>query len=156
MPEAYPLPEQRPPFPQTEPYRIARIISMADGDANQHIVKDVLGDKGPWRWTAKHPEVKTLIRTNKRLHYVIDFTIVDATFKDTGPLQFSFYVNGHLLDTARYSAAGPQHFEKPVPEDWVQPGKEAVVGAEVDKVWYSPMDHQALGFILSRIGLMQE
>lgn len=135
---------------------MGRIVNLGDGDANQHVVRDILGDTGSWRWTAKHPEVRVTMRTNKMLHYVIDFTIVEATFKDTGPLQLSFYVNGHVLDQLTYTSEGPKHFEKPVPEDWIEPGKEAVLGAEVDKVWYSPADHQPLGFILSRIGLTQE
>ena len=49
------------------------------------------------------------------LRYMIDFTIVDDTFKDTGPLEFSFYVNGHELDHVRYTTEGAKHFEKAVP-----------------------------------------
>lgn len=155
IPAPYAPPEQRQPFDHFKPYRITRVVNMADGDANQHFVQDILGDKGPWRWVTKHPEVRVNMRTNKDLRYLIDFSIVKDTFKDTGPLEFSFYVNGHLLDKKKYAMEGSQHFEKAVPEDWVEPGKEAIVGAEVDKVWYSPADHQPLGFILTRIGLTQ-
>jgi hypothetical protein len=132
------------------------VIEMEDRDAGGYFVQDILGGAGSWRWTAKHPEIRIRMQTNQKLRYIIDFTIVEATFKDTGPLEFSFYVNGHLLDHLRYTASGDQHFEKPVPEDWVVPGQEAMVGAEVDKVWSSPADHQTLGFILTRLGLSQE
>jgi hypothetical protein len=155
LPEPYVPPEQRQPFDHFEPYHITRIVNMADGDANQHFVKDILGDTGPWRWTVKHPEVRMTMRTNQGLRYVIDFSIVQTTFKDTGPLRFSFYVNGHVLDTQRYDTEGNKHFEKAVPAEWVEPGKETILGAEVDKLWYSPADHQPLGFILTRIGLTQ-
>ncbi len=155
IPAPYAPPEQRPPFDHFAPYRITRIVDMADGDANQHFVKDILGDTGAWRWAVKHPEVRLTIRSNQMLRYLIDFSIVQDTFKDTGPLEFSFYVNGHLLDTQHYDSSGAKHFEKAVPEDWVVPGKETILGAEVDKVWYSPADHQPLGFILQRIGLTQ-
>lgn len=155
LPPPYVPPEQRQPFDHFEPYRIMRVVNMADGDANQHFVSDILGDSGPWRWVTKHPQVRVKLRTNKMLRYVIDFTIVDQTFKDTGPLEFTFDVNGHELDRVRYTSPGAQHFEKEVPEDWVQPNQEATVGAQVDKLWYSPADHQPLGFILTRIGLTQ-
>lgn len=155
IPAPYAPPEQRQVFDHFQPYRVRRIVNMADGDANQHFVKDILGDSGPWRWTVKHPEVRLTMRTNQMLRYVIDFSIVQDTFKDTGPLEFSFYVNGHLLDMQRYDSVGSKHFEKAVPEDWVEPGKETIIGAEVDKLWYSPADHQPLGFILQRIGLTQ-
>jgi hypothetical protein len=155
LPEPYVPPEQRQPFDHFEPYRIARMVNMADGDANQHFVQNILGDSGPWRWATKHPEVRLSMRTNKMLRYVIDFTVVDATFKDTGPVEFTFDVNGHPLDHVRYTSPGPKHYEKAVPEEWVEPHKDAIVGAEVDKLWYSPADHQPLGFIITRIGLTQ-
>ena len=156
IPAPYAPPEQRQPFDHFEPYRITRVVDMADGDANQHFVKDILGDSGPWRWAVKHPEVRVRMRTNQNLHYTIDFSIVHETFKDTGPLQFSFYVNDHLVDSQKYTSDGAKHFEKAVPPDWVETDKDTVLGAEVDKIWYSPADHQPLGFILTRIGLTQE
>jgi hypothetical protein len=155
LPEPYAPPEQRQPFDHFEPYRIRRVVEMADGDANQHFVRDLLGDTGPWRWATKHPEVRLTVRTNQNLRYTIDFSIVGQTFKDTGPLEFTFYVNGHALDHVRYTSEGQKHFEKAVPEDWILPGKENILGAEVDKLWYSPADHKPLGFIITRIGLTQ-
>lgn len=156
MPAPYAPPEQRQPFENFAPYRISRIVGMADGDAEKHFVRDIQGLAGTWRWTGKHPEVRVFLRTNQMLRYVIDFTIVEATFKDTGPVTLSFFVNGRLLDKKTYTAPGSQHFEAPVPEDWVEAGKEATVGAEIDKVWFSPADHAALGFILTGIGLRQK
>ncbi len=155
LPEPYVPPEQRQPFDHFAPYHVTRIVNMADGDANQHFVHDILGETGSWRWTVKHPEVRVTMRTSQMLRYVIDFTIVPVTFKDTGPLTFSFYVNGRLLDTQRYTTEGGKHFEKAVPDGWVEQGKETILGAEVDKLYYSPTDHQPLGFILTRIGLTQ-
>jgi hypothetical protein len=156
LPAPYAPPEQRQSFENFAPYRIRRVVNMADGDAEKHFVRDIGGLGGTWRWTGKHPEVRVFLRTNQMLHYVIDFTIVEATFKDTGPVTLSFFVNGHLLDKATYEAPGSQHFEKPVPEEWVEAGKDATVAAEIDKVWISPADGAALGFILTGIGLRQK
>ncbi len=156
LPDPYAPPEQRQPFENFAPYRISRVVKMADGDAEAYFVRDIGGLAGTWRWTGKHPEVHLFLRTNRKLHYVIDFTIVEATFKDTGPVTISFFVNGHLLDKITYTAPGSQHFDKPVPEEWVEAGKDAIVGAEIDKPWFSPADGAALGFILTRIGLRQE
>jgi hypothetical protein len=156
LPDPYAPPEQRQPFENFRPYRVSRVVNMADGDAESHFVRDIKGATGVWRWTGKHPEVRLFLRTNQMLHYVIDFSIVEATFKDTGPVTLTFLVNGHVLDKMTYTASGQQHFDKPVPEEWVEAGKEALVGAEIDKVWVSPADGVALGFILSQIGLRQE
>jgi len=156
MPDPYAPPEQRQPFENFAPYRISRVVNMADGDAESHFVRDIQGLNGSWRWTGKHPEVRVFLRTNQMLHCIVDLTIADATFKVTGPVTLSFFVNGHVLDKATYSASGPQHFDEPVPPEWVEPGKESVVGAEIDKPWTSPADGVALGFILTRMGLSQE
>ena len=156
MPEPYAPPEQRQPFENFRPYRITRVVSMADGDAEAHFVRDISGaGGGSWRWVAQRPTVHIMMRSNENLIYTIDFTIPGATFKETGPVTLSFFVNDHLLDKVRYTAEGNQHFEKKVPENWVEPGKETTVAAEIDKVWTSP-DGTRMGFLLSRIGLKQE
>jgi hypothetical protein len=155
MPAPYAPPEQRQPFENFAPYRISRVVDMADGDADKHFVRDIQGLSGTWRWTGKRPEVRVFLRTNQMLHCIVDFAIAEATFKDTGPVTLTFFVNSHPIGTERYAAPGPQHFDKPVPPEWVEAGKEATVGAEIDKPWISPADHAALGFILTRMGLAQ-
>lgn len=156
MPEPYAPPEQRQPIEVSRPYRVSRVINMDDGDATSYIVRDILGLTGSWRWTGKRPQIRVPIRANENLHYSIDFTLPEVTLKVTGPVAVSFYVNDRLLDTVRYTAFGPQHFDKPLPDGWVQPNTEATAGAEIDKVWVSPTDGVELGFILHRIGLKQE
>lgn len=156
MPAPYAPPEQRQPFEDFAPYRVNRVIEMGDQDAPRYFVRDFGASGGSWRWTGKHPELRLFLRTNQMLHYVIDFTIVEATFKETGPVTLSFFVNGHQLDRITYTAAGSQHLDRPVPDAWIEPGKDATVGAEIDKTYTSPGDGAALGFVLSRMGLRQE
>jgi hypothetical protein len=156
IPAPYAPPEQRQPFESFAPYRVDRVVNMGDSDAERNFIRDIGGAGGTWRWTGKHPELHVFLRTNRMLHYVIDFTIVEATFKDTGPVTVSFFVNSHLLDKITYKGTGPQHFEKPVPEAWVESGKDAIVGAEIDKTWITPGSGAPLGFVLSRMGLRQE
>ena len=156
MPETYAPPEQRPVFENFRPYRISRIVEMSDGDVDAHIVRDLpTGQSGPWRWTGANPTVKVVPRTAENLHYVLDFSIADSTFKDTGPVTLQFFVGEQALDSARYTAAGSYHFEKALPDGWVEAGKEVTIGASIDKMWTSPVDGAKLGFILTRIGLRQ-
>jgi hypothetical protein len=54
-----------------------------------------------------------------------------------------------------YKASGEQHFEKAVPAEWIEPGKDTLLAASIDKVWVAPADGAKLGFILTRIGLTQ-
>jgi hypothetical protein len=130
---------------------------MSDGDAGTRIVRDVSYDPSQsWSWTGRRPTVRLPAGSNQNLRYVIDFTLPQATFKDTGPVTLSFYVNDRLLDRVRYTESGAKHFETPVPPDFVAEDKEATVAAEIDKVWFAKEDGQRLGFILTSIGLKQE
>jgi len=155
LPQEYPPPEQRPSF---EGYRLpaGRIVNMDDPDAALHFVRDISpGLAANWRWTDQRPAVRIRVRAVENLKYTIDFTLPEATFKDTGPVTVTFTVNDHALDHVRYAAAGSRHFEKAVPADWIALNKDAIVGVEVDKPWISKEDGVHLGLILTRIGLTQ-
>jgi hypothetical protein len=157
MPETYAPPVQRQPFENFRPYRITRVVDMSDGDVDSHVVHDILGTGGAsWRWTGQHPTVRVILRQAENLVYTIDFSIADATFKETGPVTLTFFVNDRALGSARYTSPGTYHFEQPVPPNWIQADKESTLGAEIDKVWVAPQDGVKLGMILSRIGLRQE
>jgi hypothetical protein len=156
MPEPYAPPVQRQPFEDGRPHRMARIVNMSDGDAMAHVVQDIApGEPSAWKWTGQKPTVKVTARTNEKLHYTIDFSIAEATLKDTGPVTLTFLVNDHPLDSVRYTRAGDYHFEKTVPPEWVEPLKDALLAVAIDKVWTAPADGAKLGFILTRIGLTQ-
>jgi hypothetical protein len=156
MPETYAPPVQRQPFENFRPYRVTRMVEMADGDADARIVQDIpKGGDASWRWAGQHPTVTVTLQTVENLAYSIDFTIADATFKTTGPVTLTFEVNGRELGSERYTAAGMYHFEKVVPAGWLEAGKDTTAGAKIDKVWTSPDDGAKLGFILTRIGFRQ-
>lgn len=127
---------------------------MSEPGAPLYFVRDIAGGADvSWRWTGKRPAVRFRVGGNENLKYTIDFTLPEATFKDTGPVTIAFTVNDHVLDRVRYARQGRQHFEEPVPPEWIEPDEFAVVGAEIDKVWTAKGDGAQLGFILSRIGL---
>ena len=154
MPAPYGVPVQRPSFEGYHPHPI-RMVNMSDGDASLHLVRDILNGEGSWRWTGQRPAVKVRIWSREGLKYSTDFTLPDVTFKDTGPVSIAFYVNDHLLDRVRYATPGYKHFEKAVPAGWLTLNAEAIVGAEIDKMWVSKDDGTRYGFIVSRIGLTQ-
>jgi hypothetical protein len=151
--DEYPPPAQRPSF---EGFVLppAHVVSMDDPDATLYFIRDISpGLAANWRWTDQRPAVRVRVRTADTLNYVIDFALPAATMKDTGPVTVTFTVNDHVLDRVRYAKPGPQHFQKPVPAEWLVINKDAAVGAEIDKPWVSKDDGGRLGFILTRIGL---
>ena len=118
-------------------------------------VQDIGDLEGNWRWTGKRPTLRLRPRAFEGVHYVIDFTLPEATFKETGPVTLSYYVGDRLLASERYTSAGARHFDKPVPSDWIVPQQDTLIAAEIDKMWVSKTDGAKLGFVLTAMGLTQ-
>lgn len=157
MPETYAPPEQRKPIETYHTVRRGGLLRLGDGETVPHIVRDIADAGGDgWRWTAQRPAFKVVPRSTDKLLFWVDFAVPEVTFKETGPVTISFFVNDHLVDRKRYTAFGPQHIEKPIPPAWVTAQKENIISAEIDKVWTSPADGVKLGFILNVIGLVEQ
>ncbi|MBZ5606826.1 MAG: hypothetical protein LAP38_01100 [Acidobacteriia bacterium] len=153
LPDSYPPPEQRQP---AEDSRLAvqdMLLEMDSPSLSEHIVKDVYG-KGDasWRWTGQEPTFKVLAYSAVNIKLSADFAIWAPGFKQTGPLELAFLVNGHVLDTVRYTSPGQKHFEKAVPQDWLRTDIESTVAIRVGKLYVSPSDGAKFGIILTRIG----
>lgn len=147
----YAIPQQQPSFDGFSAPN-SRVVAMDDADADLRIVRDIQPAAGiRWRWTLQRPAVKVRMHTAAPVRYTIDFTLPEATFKDTGPVTIAFLVNDRVLDRIRYTASGEQHYEKIVPSDWIQAGKDNIAGAEIDKLWTGD-DGRQFGFILTRMG----
>jgi hypothetical protein len=155
LPETYPPPEQRQPQALT-PDPSAMMVEMNDPDSSQHVVKDIYDSFGsPWRWTAKQPTVKLLVYATDNVKLSMDFAIWDVGFKQTGPIELSFFVNSHLLDKVKYASPGYKYFEKAVPAEWLSADSESTISVDVDKLYVSPQDGVKFGFILTRIGFLR-
>ncbi len=157
QPEIYAPPEQRKPLDQEILVRTAPVLDMGDPSSERAFVTDIArgAQSSPWRWTNQRPTIKLMLKSTLNLHYHIEFTLPDVTFKETGPVNVTFFVNDQVLDKVRYDQPGAKVFDKPVPERLLKQMSENTLAAEIDKVWVSKDDGQKLGFILSRIGLQR-
>lgn len=129
---------------------------MEDADAPAHFVRDIQPElHANWRWGMQRPAVRIKVHAVANLKYIIDFTLPEVTFHDTGPVEVAFTADDRVLDRVRYEHAGSYHFEKEIPEGWLKPEEDAIVGAQIDKLWTSPLDGAQFGFIITRMGLAQ-
>jgi len=157
LPEPYAPPAQRPFF--EAPPETARILNMADADAERYFVQDIAAELqgNTWRWTGKRPTIRLHLNSSQKLVYSIDFAIADSTFRQTGPVTLSLFVNNRLLDRLRYTSAGRRLLEKPIPPQWLRQDEDATLAAEIDKVWTPPQPGGApLGFILVSLGFQPQ
>jgi hypothetical protein len=156
LPESYSPPPQRPFF--EAPPEAARILSMADADAESHFVQDISLslEANSWRWTGKRPTIRLHPDSNRRMMFSIDLAIAGTTLEHTGPVTLSLFVNNHLLDRAQYATPGRRQVERAVPAEWIDPHEDVVLAAEIDKLWSPAPDAKPLGFILHALGLEQK
>ncbi len=155
-PQWYAPPPQRQPIQNPRPYRMTSTVDFSDPEADAYILRDIHKNEGAvWRWTDRRPAVSLKLRTIENRKFVIDFTLPGITFKDTGPVTISFFVNDHLLDRIRYDQPGMKHYEKLVPQPWLILDDRNTAGAEIDKMWTNKGGGPQYGFIISRIGLVQ-
>jgi hypothetical protein len=156
-PDSYPPPQQRHPTEGMNPDAGSMLVEMFSPDASAHFVKDIYpgAPSDQWRWTNQNPSVRILVLTTKDLKLSADFALWDQAFKQTGPVEITFLVNGRALDKIRYTSPGQKHFEKPVPGDWLNTDAETIVSMSIDKLYVAPADGVKFGFILSSIGFVR-
>jgi hypothetical protein len=154
VPDYYAPPIQRKPLTGADPSPVGRFVNLAETNAEAYVIRDVNhGSEGDlWRWTRKRPELRFFLETIDHLDFKADFSIADATFKDTGPVTISVFINGNLLDKIKCAEPGEKHFSKPVPESFLHAKALNFVALDIDKVWVSKTDGAELGFILIRAG----
>jgi hypothetical protein len=156
-PDSYPPPQQRHPTEGMNPDAASMLVEMSSPDASAHFVKDIYpGSPGDlWRWTNQNPSLRILAVTTQNLKLTADFALWDQAFKQTGPVEITFLVNGRALDKIRYTSPGQKHFEKPVPSDWLTTDVESIVSMSIDKLYVAPADGVKFGFILAGIGFVR-
>lgn len=155
-PPYYPVPEQRAPLRPSQGTGLLPFVEMSAPEASDHFVKDISPalEAGTWRWTGPEPTLRFVLDRIQQPKLVVDFAVAAVTFRETGPVTVSFYVNGQLLDRVRYTAPGNKHFEEAVDPSWLQEGQETIVSMRVEPVWVSPTDGNRLGIILIRAGFV--
>ena len=108
IPDSYAPPVQRKPLGGTEPNPVGHFVQMGDLNATAYIVKDVAdgAEAGSWRWARKRPELRFFLDNVDNLSFKVDFSIAETLLRETGPVTIAVSINGHPLDTLKYSEAG--------------------------------------------------
>jgi hypothetical protein len=156
-PDIYQPPIQRKPMTGPDAH-VGQFVNMSDLAADAFVVRDIskTTEGGSWRWAYRHPELRYYVRRIESLHFVMDLGIPEHTFRETGPVTLTISINGHELDKIRFDQPGDRHFDKPVPEPFMQRGAENFVSFETDKQWVSKEDGAVLSFVLSRAGFIKK
>jgi hypothetical protein len=156
-PPTFAPPLQRLPVVDDDSLGYRHFHEMNDRRVETYFVQDIYTLEGnSWRWTGPKPTLRYRLREIQNLRFVMDLTVPEVTFRETGPVTVAVRVNGHLLDTVRYTAAGDYQFVKPVDEAWLTADEETIVEASVEPTWLGADGGTRLGFVLQRAGFLME
>lgn len=140
-----------------EEFALTSFVRMNDANAKLHIVADVSDtDEGSWRWAYSRPELRFFLNSVENQVFVMSFALPEATFRETGPVTLSLFVNGTLAGRERYPAPGHQYLEKAVPAAILLPNAANSVVVKPEPVWVSAQDGARLGFVLSSAGFRKK
>ena len=154
-PPSYPPPEQAPLDMGHDPTELLPFVRMSEDIADNHLVRDIAGDPGAFRWAFVHPEMRFMVTDTQNLKFSMEIGIPEITFRVTGPVTISCSINGKFLTSARYDHPGNYTLGAPVPSGWVEAGQPISVTAEADRRWTSPTDGAQLSFTLMSAGFTQ-
>jgi hypothetical protein len=151
VPDGFPVPEQRKGAAAARPF--GHFANMNDPRAANYFVADIGQLQGGlWRWTGKKPTLRYFLEETDGLSFVMDYTITGHTFRHTGPVTLTIALNGSVFDRLRCEKEGEAHYEKAVGAGWLNHNGVNEVSIEIDKMWVSPIDGAAFGFVLIRAG----
>ena len=155
-PESFPPPVQRAALIVPPATGLGYFCDMRDPNSNAYVVSGIAErTEVPWRWAFEHPVLRFLVPETGHLHFTLDFSLPERTFRETGPVTLTFTINGKLFDRARFDIPGQLHYSHPVAPEFLKPRGENRVAIDPNPVWVSKADGGKLGFILSRAGFAE-
>ena len=156
LPETFAPPPQHAPLTVAPSSGLGYFLSMSDPQADLYLVHD-FQDHGPgtWRWAYSHPVLRFFVPDVPRLRFIMDFSLPERTFRETGPVTLTLRINGAYFDKQIFDKPGPLQYAREVPAGLLRPNAENRVAIDPDPVWVSKADGGRLGFILSRAGFTE-
>ena len=156
LPESFPPPTQRAALTVPPATGIGYFVDMRDPNSSAYVVQGIADrTEVPWRWVYEHPVLRFLAPEVGRLRFMLDFSLPERTFRETGPVTLTFLINGKFFDRARFEAPGQLHYSHPVAPEFLNRHGENRVAIDPEPVWVSKADGGKLGFIISRAGFAE-
>jgi hypothetical protein len=120
--------------------------------AYRSIVKDIEGLEGAgWRWVHQDPELR-FTAPDGAARFSMELSIPESNFKQTGPLQVSFWIDEEPCGTHVFPEPGDHKASIALPKP-IPAGKVVKVRMHVHNPYIAGFDHARLGFVLVSAGL---
>ena len=153
MPAQFTMPSGPEPAVNSLPY-MRPLLSMADADIDDHIIRDVLrANTGePSRWTQEHPAFRLIVDEVEGLEFYVQFFIPESTFQVTGPVKLTIGINGATVATPEFRNDGGHEFQCAIPAGLLKRREPATISLDVSPPYRAPKDGTKLGVLLFATG----
>ena len=156
LPESVPPPVQRAALTVPPATGLGYFVDMRDPNSNAYVVQGIADHtEAPWRWAYEHPVLRFQVPDVGRLRFMLDFSLPERTFRETGPVTLTFTINGKRFDRVRFETPGQLHYSREVAPEFLNLQGENRVAIDPEPVWVSKADGGKLGFIISRAGFAE-
>jgi len=147
LPGPMPLPPQRG---SVHPCSARHYLFFRDPDASQWIVegisKEIIDD---WRWARKRAVMRLWVEETQGIFFQAILTAPEE-FLRAGGRKIDVRIAGRLLGSIPVERAGYIAWKQPVPEEWLETGREMDVSLEADAEWMQ--GNAPRSYILSSAG----
>ena len=128
---------------------------MADPRAEAFLVSGVGALEGrQWRWTTDDAHLRFHVLQAKGMDALLEFSITDITFAQTGPLRLEVLVNRQPLGKQVFPSPGEKMLRLPVPASMLKQDADNDLELQVENPWIAPADHAKLGVLLRAAGFV--
>ena len=149
----FPPPPQRPALEVPPGLPVGYFVYMEDPESDRYVVQGFTGrTEAPWRWAYEHPVLRFWGPDFEPVHFFMDFSIPERTFRETGPVTLTLSLNGEVFDRKLCAQAGQQHYSHEAPAVLLRRNAMNLIAIDPDKFWVSREDGAKYGFILARAG----
>jgi len=123
-------------------------IENSDPVYERAMLRDFMpASPGQWRWTFEHPALLMSAPKKPGTAFTMDFVIHAATFKETGPIRLTVFINGQKIGDKLYTTPEGQSFTAAIPESAFRADGIALVETTQDKYYKAPDDAQKMGYL---------
>ncbi len=133
----------------------APFVELGHAGAQRHLLRDFMegAETDQWRWTFARPALLFHVSERANMKFKMDFLIPSQTFKSTGPLRMTVWLNGRRLGEKTYDAPEQQTFEQAVSPEWLRSDGISLIETTLDKYLVAD-DGQKLGYLFLRGGFI--
>jgi hypothetical protein len=153
---SFPPPPQRPSLEVPPGLPVGYFVYMEDPESDRYIVRGFASmSEGTWRWAYERPVLRFWGPDMPQVHFFMDFSIPERTFRETGPVTLTLSLNGEVFDRLRCAQPGQHHYSHEAPAGLLRRNALNLVSIDPDKFWVSKEDGAKYGFILTNAGFSE-